>query len=178
MDDSIVKPTRVPAALWESLQEICWRHDNKFVEDAARILGVPSSEIKRLVLGNRGTLSAIVTTNSDWYEGQQCPIMTLGIGEMWHRCSEAAEANGYCWTHRKGKGIHYDSPFITSLPQRKPFELEGTLVWVDNDGCVFNNMGMLLKDIRIDIVNGVCYDDRPTPPAWSKPIEKVEEEIW
>ena len=164
----ISTPTRVPAGLWESLQEICWRHDNKFIEDASRILNIPASEIKRKVLGARGVVSAVVSTGGTWYDGTQCPIMMPACGEMWRRCAEPAEFNGYCCIHMKGKGMRYDNPYFSELMVRHPWKLEGMLVWVGTDKSVMNTSGEILKDIRIDITNGVCYDDRPCPPPWKK----------
>ncbi len=29
-------------------------------------------------------------------------------------------------------------------------------------------LGKELKGVRIDLSNGVCYDDRPTPPRWTR----------
>ena len=162
------EPTRLPAALWESLQEICWRQDNKFLEDAARILNIPTLEIKRRVLGTRGVVSAVVSTNRSWYEGSCCPIMIPCPGEMWRRCSEPAESNGYCWAHKKGRGMRHDCEFFAKLPTRHPWRFEGVVVWVGEDGSVLMESGTILKDVRIDIKNGICFDDRPVPPAWTK----------
>jgi hypothetical protein len=36
--------------------------------------------------------------------------------------------------------------------------------------------GTILKDVRIDIKNGICYDDRPVPPAWTKAELAAEDE--
>lgn len=161
-------PTRVPAALWESLQEICWRQDLKFLEDAARILNVPAAEIKRRVLGTRGVLSAVVSTNSTWYEGMQCPIMIPGGGEMWRRCCEPAECNGFCWGHKKGKGLRHDSDYFRGLPVRTSWRLDGTLVWVADDGAVYDEVGRELKGLTIDITNGIAHDSRPVAPSWTR----------
>jgi hypothetical protein len=161
-------PTRVPAALWESLQEICWRQDLRFIEDAARILGVSATEIKQRVLGTRGVVSAVVSTSGAWYDGGRCPLMIPGPGELWRRCCEPAEYNGFCSVHKKGRGMKYDNPFFAALPVRHPWRFDGAVVWVDTDGGVLTESGTLLKDVRIDVTNGVCYDDRPCPPPWKK----------
>lgn len=154
-------PTRIPAALWESLQEICWRQDNKFIEDASRIIGIPAAEIKRRVLGTRGVVSAVVSSSGAWYDGARCPIMIPGPGEMWRRCCTPAEFNGYCSVHKKGRGLKYDDPYFTTLPKRYPWKFEGGVVWVDDAGTLMNESGTILKDVRISINNGLCYDDRP-----------------
>ena len=161
-------PTRVPAALWESLQEICWRQDNKFIEDASRIIGIPAAEIKRRVLGARGVVSAVVSTSSSWYDGGRCPMMLPGPGEMWRRCCEPAEVNGFCGIHKKGRGMKYDNSYFSTLLKRHPWRFEGAVVWVCENGTVLTESGTILKDIRIDITNGLCYDDRPVGPAWTR----------
>lgn len=168
LNDFQTTPTRVPAALWESLQEICWRQDNKFLEDAARILNVPAAEIKRRVLGTRGVVSAVVSTSGAWYEGTTCPIMMPCGGTMWRRCCEPAEYNGHCWAHKKGKGLRYDSDFFHDLPIRMPWRLDDAVVWVDSSGALYDGVGKELKGVRIDTTNGVCYDDRPVPSPWTR----------
>lgn len=168
-------PTRVPAALWEALQEICWRQDNKFLEDAARIINVPAAEIKRRVLGTRGVVSAVVSSNGAWFDGTQCPIMIQCGGEMWRRCCEPAECNGYCWGHKKGKGPRYDSEFIKSLEVRTAWRLDGAVVWVDSEGVVYDSLGKILKGLSIDTTNGVCHDSRPPPPPWTRDELAAEE---
>lgn len=169
-------PTRLPAALWESLQEICWRQDNKFVEDAARILRIPAAEIKRRVLGTRGVVSAVVSTSGAWYDGGRCPTMMPGPGEMWRRCCEPAEVNGYCSVHKKGRGMKYDNPYFADLPKRHPWRLDGAVVWVDGEGTVLTESGDILKNVRIDLTNGVAYDDRPIGPHWTKEERAAAEE--
>ena len=171
MDGLITTPTRVPAGLWDSLQEICWRQDVRFMEDAARILGVPAVEIKRRLLGTRGVLCGVVSTDGAAYDGTQCPIMVLHPGERWARCSEAAEVNGFCWLHRKGKGQRFDSCFFEGFEKRHPFRFEGEIVWAAADGSVLTGGGKILKDVCIDITNGVAHDRRPPPPTKTKEVE-------
>ena len=168
MSDFTSTPTRVPAALWESLQEICWAQDNAFLRDASRILGVPELELRRRVLGARGVVSAVVSTNEPWFLGSCCPLMIACPGQLWRRCSEPAEVNGFCATHKKGKGLRYDDPFFAGLPRRYPFRYEGALVMVGEDGSVLSAGGVLIEGVRIDLESGVCYDDRPVGPAWTR----------
>jgi hypothetical protein len=178
MDGLVTTPTRVPAGLWDSLQEICWRQDIRFMEDAARILGVSAVEIKRRLLGTRGVLCGVISTGAGGcaYDGTQCPIMVLHPGERWERCSEAAEVNGFCWLHRKGKGQRYDSCFFEGFEKRHPFRFEGEIVWVAEDSSVLTGGGKILKDVRIDITNGVAHDRRPPPPPSSKTKTNCEED--
>ena len=152
-------PTRLPAALWESLQEICWRQDNKFLEDVARITGISASEIKKKVLGVRGAVCSVVSETGPWWVGTSCPIMIPGAGEMWRRCTSVCEINGYCHDHRTGKGMRYDHPYFEDLPKRMPFRFEDEIVWVsEEDGSVLTGGGTVLKNITIDIRNGLATD--------------------
>lgn len=159
---------RIPAALWESLQTICWEQDNKFLEDVARIINVPAALIKKRVLGTRGVVSAVVCTSQNWFEGTQCPIMIHVGGDVWRRCAAAAESSDCCHDHRKKKMLRYDSECFADLPKLSSWRLEGEPVWVDGDGFIYNSVGERLKDRRIDLTNGVCYDDRPTPAPWTR----------
>jgi len=168
IDELKTTPTRVPAALWESLQTICWQQDNKFLEDVSRILNVPAAEIKRRVLGTRGVVSAVISTGGAWFEGTQCPIMIPCGMDMWRRCSEPAECNGHCWAHKKGRGVRYDSPYFAHAETYVPMRLDGAVVWVSRCGNVYDAAGKELKGLRIDLVNGVCHDVRPTPPPWTR----------
>lgn len=161
-------PTRVPAALWESLQTICWQQDNKFLEDVSRILNVPAAELKRRVLGTRGVVSAVVSTGGAWFEGTQCPIMIPCGGDMWRRCAEPAENNGHCWAHKKGRGLRYDSPHFAHAEVYTPWRLEGVALWVNSCGTVYNAVGKELKGLHVDLRNGVCSDTRPTPAPWTR----------
>lgn len=167
-------PTRVPAVLWESLQTICWAQDNAFLRDASRILGVPELEIRRRILGTRGVVTAVVTECGPWFLGDCCPIMLACPGQLWRRCSEPAEVNGFCATHKKGKGLRYDDPFFNSLPHRSPFRYEGALVYVGPDGSVLSQSGNIVKDLRIDLESGVCFDDRPVGPVWTRAEHDAE----
>jgi hypothetical protein len=64
---------------------------------------------------------------------------------------------------------------MESLPRRYPFRYEGALVMVGEDGSVLAESGVILKDVRIDLESGVCYDDRPVRPPWSKAELEAEE---
>ena len=64
--------------------------------------------------------------------------------------------------------MKYDNPFFTEMARRHPWRFEGAVVWVDADGTVLTESGNLLKDVRIDITNGVCFDDRPVAAPWTK----------
>jgi hypothetical protein len=57
---------------------------------------------------------------------------------------------------------------MQSLPKRQAFRFEGQIVMVGGDGSVLTASGVVLKDVHIDLETGVCYDDRPIPPAWTR----------
>jgi hypothetical protein len=175
MEGLTTVPARVPAALWESLQEMCWRQDNRFIEDAARILGLPALDIKRRILGTRGVVCGVVERTGGVYDGTRCPIMVLRPGERWERCEETAETNGFCWHHRKGKGQRYDSHYFDDFEKRHAFMFEGEVVWVSEaDGSILTGGGKILKDVTIDIVNAIAHDRRSAPET--KEIKTKSEE--
>ena len=177
MESLKTTPMRVPVALWDSLQDRCWAQDLAFLRDASRILGVPEVEIRRRVLGARGVVAAVVCDQSPWYLGSCCPMMVPCPGELWRRCTEPAEINGFCVSHKKGKGLRHDDPYCETLPKRVPFRLDGETVWVHaEDGSVLTESGAVLKDVRIDLETGICYDDRPVPSPWTKEELRALEE--
>jgi hypothetical protein len=154
--------TRIPAGLWDSLQTVCFRHDNKFMEDVGRILGVPAAEIRRKVLGVRGAPTTVITLSGPWWEGQQCAMMRKGPGGLWKRCGHMAEGSDTCWKHRRGSTRtrrRHDDPYFVCLKKRKPFRLEGDIVWVSADGSVMTDGGVPLKGVTINPVNGVANYD-------------------
>jgi hypothetical protein len=148
----------IPAGLWESLQDVCYAHDVKFIEDAARIIGVPAAELRRKVFGVRGAPTAVIAVSGPWWSETACPIMINGPGDMWRRCGGQCEAHGTCWEHRNSHGApRYDDAEILELPRRTPMRYEGMIVWVDTDGCGMLTNGTILKDVRFDVVNGVAH---------------------
>jgi hypothetical protein len=151
--------TRIPAGLWDSLQTVCFRQDNKFIEDVGRILGVPAAEIRRKVLGVRGVPTTVITMSGPWWEGQQCALMIKGGGGLWKRCGHMSGDGEHCWKHRRGPSRsrrRYDDPYFVCLKKRTPFSLEGEIVWVSSDGSVMTGGGVLLKGVTINPINGVA----------------------
>lgn len=151
--ESIIQ--RIPAALWESLQEVCARHDQQFLQEVSRFLGVPVSELKRRVLGTRGVATTVVVQESPWWYGTCCAAMEKK-GIFWMRCGAAAEADGQCWAHRRNT-TRYDDHDISSLPTYTSVRIEGQTMWVDKEGRAYNQFGNILKDWLIDISNGHAY---------------------
>lgn len=152
------KHVRLPSCLFESIEEICWRQDNKFIEDVAKIIGKPAGELKKRILGVRGTSSVIICDASPWWVGRQCPIMTLCDGKLWKRCGSACESNGTCYKHRNSKNMHYDNPYFENLEKREPFIYNDETVWVAKDGSVMTDGGVILKKVRINTTNGLATE--------------------
>ncbi len=152
---------RLPAGLWESLQTTCYRHDLKFIQDAARLLGVPVGDLKKRVLGTRGIPVAVTVSNSPWWEGKMCPIMECDDGGMWRQCGALCEAHGTCWDHRtyKRNTCKYKlvgDPYFETLEKRWPMTLVEELVCVTDDGLVYDDAGELKEGLRIDRVKKIA----------------------
>lgn len=152
------KPMRIPTCLFESLEEICWRFDNKFIEDVSHIIGIPASDIKRKILGVRGTHKLLLYETGPWWQESACPTMVLDNGGLWRRCSKLCESDGYCKKHNGRHGLRYDDPYFESLIKRYPFKWNGEIVWVAEDGSVLTRTGELLKNISINIHNGIAHE--------------------
>ena len=154
---------RIPSGLWDSLQTVCYKHDLKFLQDVSRIIGVSAGDLKRRVLGTRGapTPIAVITERAGpWWEAQQCPLMVL-MGGIWRRCGGHCEAHGACWDHRKYTRptedlCHRDILDATVLETRWPMLLESELVWVADDGRVYNDCGELKKGIHISRISRIA----------------------
>ena len=149
----------LPADLLESFATLCYRSDQKFISDVSKILGIPSDEIRRKVLEpHKRTL--VRTTSNPWWLGLQCPIMIHGPGDVWYRCDAACECHGTCHEHR-GTHAHkyrYDASLFKDLPERRAAKLGKQPVWVDKSGKVYSMSGEELKNISINLSNGLAID--------------------
>jgi hypothetical protein len=145
---------RLPAILWESLQDICYRHDQKFITDVARILGVPALDLKKKVLGTRGVLTTVLVESGPWWTGLTCAIMERKEC-LWTRCSSICESGDTCLKHkdvRNGWNIRrFDDPYFACLPKRLPMNIEGVVYWVSEKGDVLNGYGVHVPGMRADI---------------------------
>jgi len=139
----------VPAGLWDSLQEICFRHDQRFIQDVSRILGVPAIDIKRKILGTRGVCMVVPEAQGPWWAGGSCPIMER-TGFLWKRCCAPIEESGTCYTHREG-GLRFDDEQFQQFMKRVPFRYEGEIYWVADDGTALNTFGMLVNAFTVDL---------------------------
>jgi hypothetical protein len=145
--------------LFESLEEICWRFDNKFIEDVSHIIGIPSTDIKRKVLGVRGSQKILLCDSTPWWQENACPSMVLENGGMWRRCNKLCTPDGFCKKHGGGKhGLLYDNPYFEKFPKRHPFKYNGEIVWVAEDKSVLTQSGEILKNVEINIHNGVASE--------------------
>lgn len=150
------KTRRIPAALLESLQEVCYRQDVHFLHEVSKLIGVSVSELKQRILGkNTGFPTTVLTEEGPWWEGTQCIAMEKK-GSIWFRCSSYADSGSQCWSHRRPM-MTYNDPMFASLPQLTPTRIEGRVVWVDKEGLVYNEFGEILKEWLIDLTNGHAY---------------------
>jgi len=153
----------IPAALWKSLQDICWTQDRKFIQDVSRIIGVDSADVMRRVVGRRGEPNIVLVDKDPWWMGTQCTIMERGLdgGKLWRRCNKLGESNSYCWNHRN---FTKPSAFIKKvgdsyfdrLLKRYPVRVLDEIVWVCEKGTVLGEDGRLL-DFTIDLKTCVAH---------------------
>lgn len=160
MESSIESQSyKLPALLWDSLQSVCFSHDQQFLRDVARITGLNERDLKVKLLGRCGMPTAIVVEKGPWWLGSACAAMERGNGGLWRRCGAYRDADGFCHAHRKGRSSdikRFDDPYFASLRLRKPVDLEGEIVWVCDKGSVLTGAGLLRDDIRIDLNTGIA----------------------
>ena len=154
---------RLPAALWQSLQDMCYQHDLKFLQDVSQILKIPAADLKKKVLGVRGEPTVVLVDKDPWWARTQCCLMELGTGNMWRRCSGVGESNSYCWEHRhftkeKPSLRRREDPYFANLVKRYPFDYLGEIVWVCERGTVVRQSGGRITDVRIDVKTGVAHE--------------------
>jgi hypothetical protein len=144
----------IPALLWDSLQEVCYKLDAKFVTDVAKLLKVPASDLKRRVLGIRGMKTAITVADGPWWMGQQCPLMELRGDNVWKRCAAHCSASGFCMRHsgfKHGSSAlrHKDDPYMNTLTRRIPVRADDEILWAcEKTGAVYNSLGVCLPEYK------------------------------
>jgi len=148
---------RLPVQLWDSLQETCYRHDNKFIQDISRIIGIPAKDIKRKVFGTRGVLTTVVVEEGPWWVGLQCAVMTQ-VGYMWRRCGVQCESHGSCWEHRGLAlvGRRFNDVNFKDMPLLTAFNYDGSIYWVAKDGTAYDSCGMPAA-ITVDLNRRLVY---------------------
>jgi len=160
---------RIPACLWESLQEICYRQDIRFLADVSKIIGIPAIELKKRILGVRGIPTAVSVERGPWWAETQCPVMEKEPGNMWRRCGSYCESSGHCWTHRHFRVSstirRYDDPYFATLPKRWPVRLDDEILWATADGELLSGAGLVIKGITIDLDTKIITDMREESTA-------------
>jgi hypothetical protein len=161
--------TRIPAFLWDSLQNVFYEHDYEFLRQVSYLIKVPVAELKRNLLGSRGTPTTIsVSKDNAWWEGQKCPLRVRSPHGLWKQCPHLREAHGYCgehkgWTKRKATPTlkHKDDAYFQKLKRRKPFDLDGEIVWVSEDGEAVDGEGCPVQGVKIllDVGMVILKDD-------------------
>lgn len=147
-------PQRLPSLLWESLQEVCYRHDQRFIFDVSRILGVPAADLKRKILGSRGVLTTVLVEKGPWWTGMQCKIVER-TASLWKRCDSYCESGDTCAHHqgvRNGWNIRrIDDPYFSEMKTRYPVCIEGDVYWADEAGTLLDSAGLLVKTMTFDL---------------------------
>ncbi len=154
--------TRIPAYLWDSLQTIFYQHDYEFLRQVSFLTKVPVAELKRTILGSKGAPASIVVAKEDtWWENQKCPLRVRGTQGLWKQCPNFREAHGFCGDHKGWKAgrcptvRHIQDSYFQTIKQRRPFQYEGDIVWVDSEGNAVDSEGNQIPNIKINIEAGI-----------------------
>ncbi len=155
--------TRIPAFLWESLQDTLYQHDYQFLRDISPILGIPLADLKRTVLGTRGvkTTVAVLGQSDQWWEGQMCSYWVKSPLGVWKPCGEFREAHGGCCQHKhvpKSSSLHIrhrEDPYLKTLPRLLPKKWKGEVVWVSPSNEVFYEDGTPILGFTICSTSGI-----------------------
>ena len=147
--------TRIPAFLWDALQDVMYQQDYEFLREVSNIVHVPVHELKRTLLGVRGMLTTIAVGKTDsWWEGELCPMRIRGEHGLWKRCGNFREPHGVCCDHRNYKSTeslkHKDDPYFKQLSSRVPMKWDGETVWVGSAGDVVRESGEPIQGLRVD----------------------------
>ena len=143
---------RMPVGMLDHLQTICARQDQQFINDVARILGLPAADMRRKILGVLGSPTLVCTESNPWWMGTQCPIMVQSSHtSMWSRCGNMNESHGSCWRHRFTKTPVYTDPQFMEMDKRTPFRLDGDLYWVADDGSVLDATGVTEMNFTVNL---------------------------
>lgn len=142
---------RMPIGMLDHLQTICARQDQQFISDVARILDIPTSDMRRKILGVLGTPTTVFTESNPWWMDTQCPIMSQSPCGMWKRCGNMSESHGTCWKHRTTKGPVYSDPIFTKMEDRIPFRYNNEVYWAAKDGSVLDSTGSIVMDFKFSL---------------------------
>jgi hypothetical protein len=158
------KTTRIPAFLWDALQDVLYEQDHEFLRMVAPHIGVSLSELKRTLLGARGQRTTVAIADTAlWWEGELCPMRDLCVETgVWKSCGRFREAHGLCGDHRcyatakstasatakAATAKHKHDPYFAGLIQRTPWRYNGDIVWVGPDD-VLDAEGRLIPGLQI-----------------------------
>lgn len=154
--------TRIPAFLWDSLQNIFYQHDYEFLRQVSFLTKVPIADLKRTILGSKGAPTSIVVAKENtWWENQKCPLRIRSSKGLWKQCCNLREAHGFCGDHKGWRAgrcptqRHIQDPYFQTIKHRKPFEYEGDVIWVGPDGDAVDSTGAPISSIRINLEAGI-----------------------
>jgi hypothetical protein len=167
--------TRIPAFLWNALQDVFYEQDVAFLKALAPHVGVSLPELKRSILGARGALTTIHVGNTDaWWETQLCPLMCRDEAGIWRQCGHYREGTGFCRTHHNfwqpsATLKHRDDPWFQKVVRRVPWRYEDAVVWVSPAGDAIYEDGSALEGVLICPQSGIAR-----PADWSSTTAEEE----
>jgi hypothetical protein len=156
--------TRLPAFLWDALQDVFYEHDVQFLRDVAPLVGVSVTELKKTILGTMGQRQTVMVSKQGgdaWWEGQLCPLRVRNEETAhWRPCGHFREAHGFCSEHRTYKQPtsslrHREDPEFQSLASRKPVRWNDSTVWVDAEGWAVDGEGRAVEGLQICPLSGI-----------------------
>jgi hypothetical protein len=162
--------TRIPAFLWEALQQTFYEQDVAFLKALAPHIQVPVAELRRTLFGARGQLTTIHVGDSDaWWETQLCPLRCRDEKGIWRQCGTYREAGGFCRKHRDfweptDNLKHKDDPWFQNVCRRTPWRYEGEIVWVSCAGDAITEEGEPVLGVRICPESGIATLLDPNSP--------------
>lgn len=136
---------RLPNLILEHFTDLVRRNDTRFIEENARILGIPAREIRKRIFGTNGVLVPVVCQTKPWWTEGQCVISECQNDTLWIRCGAMAVENGVCLQHLRGtNSVRYDSPLLRTLPRRRPVEYAGETYWASEAGDMVSSSGQVV----------------------------------
>ncbi len=148
--------TRIPAFLWESLQDVMYQHDYEFLKIVSMAIRVPVAELKHKLLGSRGQMTAVTVSDTlAWWEKELCPVYLRSDKGVWKPCGNYRQAHGYCCDHLKFQPTftrrRYDDPYFNSIVQRKPVRFDDEIIWVSEAGDAIRESGVPIRGLHVDL---------------------------
>ena len=132
---------RVPAGLWDNLQDLASRSDDAFLRDVARIADIPFLSLRKLFPTRGITTKLAVDGNVPWWHDQQCSMVEKQSSGVWIRCSSPMFEGPCCIQHKTkkiGESLKmYTDSYLSALPTRVPVRVDGRVLWVDDCGVLY-----------------------------------------